>query len=157
MKASIKQNRDTLGTVKLSNFLGISKKVFILGVLGIVLGLSSLAFFLSGGEGIDGDKWQAVFLENNQVYFGRLTISKNFYVLSDVFYLQTEKGENELGVVASNAADIEDDNPNAKLVKLGNELHGPEDRMFIEKSRLLFWENLKDASTIVKSIDAYYQ
>jgi hypothetical protein len=109
----------------------------------------------SGQDSPKKDKWQAVFLENSQVYFGKLTISSDFYILEKVYYLQTEK---EKGM----AEQIEPENINqdnkeeiTKLIKLGNELHGPEDAMFIEKSKVMFWENLKNGSNIVSSINAY--
>ena len=145
---------------KLLDLIKAPKKVYLL-VLGIALGLSILVLFWPGGgeENINKSGWQAVFLDNNQVYFGKLTLSSDFYILSNVFYLQTEsgEGEDELSDIASDAVDVEDKKTNAKLVKLGNELHNPEDEMFIEKSKILFWENLKATSTIVRSIEAYYQ
>ena len=42
--------------------------------------------------------------------------------------------------------------PETTLAKLGSEVHGPEDKMQINKDHVLFIEDLKDDSTVVKSI-----
>jgi hypothetical protein len=41
------------------------------------------------------------------------------------------------------------------LIKLGNEVHGPEDSMVIERSQVLFFENLKNDGKVVDSINKY--
>ena len=90
---------------------------------------------------VDDKKWQAVFLENGQVYFGKLAeYDQNYVTLSDVYYLKT-------------AADLEKDSANLNLIKLGGELHGPEDEIFITKDSVLFWENMKNTSRVVQSIE----
>ena len=60
---------------------------------------------------IDSDAYQAVFLTNDQIYFGRLkNISSDYLILSDVYYVKV----NESGA--------------GQLVKLGaGEPHGPRD------------------------------
>ncbi len=46
--------------------------------------------FSAGFPGANGGGYQAFFLVNNQVYFGKLNnYSKEYIVLRDVFYLQT--------------------------------------------------------------------
>lgn len=88
---------------------------------------------------IDKNSYQAVFLVTNQVYFGKLTIDGDSYLLTDVFYL-------------SQPAD-----PNAKgqLVKRGNELHGPKEPMIIPAHSVLFLENMRDDSEVVVAIKAF--
>jgi hypothetical protein len=88
---------------------------------------------------VSSQKWQAVFLSNNQVYFGKLHDLNDTYVtLTNVYYLRT-------------ASDL-DSGSNLNLIKLGGELHGPEDQMYIPKKSILFWEDMKDASHVVQSI-----
>jgi len=41
------------------------------------------------------------------------------------------------------------------LVKLGQELHGPEDIMHVNRSQILFYEYLRDDSQLVKTIENY--
>jgi hypothetical protein len=86
-------------------------------------------------------KWQAVFLSNNQVYFGKLANESASYVtLSDVYYLRT-------------AGDLDNQSAsNLNLIKLGGEVHGPENTIYIPKSSILFFENMKDNSRVVQTI-----
>ena len=88
-------------------------------------------------------KWQAVFLTNNQVYFGRLeNVDAQYVTLSDVYYLRTASA---LDDQAGGGTDL-------NLIRLGGEVHGPENTIYIPKSSILFWENMKDSSSIVQTI-----
>lgn len=124
--------------------------IWIIMILAIVIG--GAIWWYSSGQGlgtapiieeIASGEYQAVFLDNGQVYFGKLkTAKQEFYTLTDVFYLQT-------GAVGL------DQNSNLSLVKLGNEAHGPEDRMEINKEHILFVEDMKSESKVVKAIQDY--
>lgn len=97
---------------------------------------------------IKRDGYQAVFLTNNQVYFGRLTqIDKSYLTMTHVYYLQVQQPlqqqENETN---------QQQPQQASLSKLGSEVHGPEDTMYISRDQVLFWENLKDDSKVVQAI-----
>jgi hypothetical protein len=94
-------------------------------------------------ERIASGEYQAVFLDNGQVYFGSLSeISRDFYSLTDVYYLQTGSASVELGA-------------NLALTKLGSEAHGPQDRMEINKTHILFVEDMKEDSKVVQAIQQY--
>ncbi len=93
--------------------------------------------------------YQAVFLDNGQVYFGKLSQSGKSYKLSDIYYLQAGESLQQAASTSGGAT------PNIQLIKLGSELHGPTDAMYIERSNLLFWENLKDDSKVVEAIKKY--
>ena len=109
------------------------------------------------GSPVDSAKYQAVFLTNGQVYFGKLQKSvDNYYKLTDVFYLQATQ------TAATENSETESQNPQdpagetgVQLIKLGNEVHGPEDEMIIDRSQVLFIENLKDDGKVVDSIKKY--
>ena len=89
--------------------------------------------------------YQAVFLDNGQVYFGKLDrTNSDFYALTDVFYLK------------AGAAGI-DQTANVALSKLGFEAHGPTDRMELNKSHILFIEDMKSDSKVVQAIQQYKQ
>lgn len=111
-----------------------------------------LVVFLVQSEGfpvIDDNTYQAVFLTNNQVYFGELKdYSDEYVILENIFYLQASDPLQQVSVLGST------DDSNINLVKLGDELHGPEDKMFIPKERILFWENLKTDSAVARAITA---
>ncbi len=80
----------------------------------------------------------AVFLDNNQVYFGKIVSqSEHELVLKNVYYL------------AANSATTAD---HFKLVKLGDELHGPTDNMMVNMSHVVFYEKLRPDSKVVESI-----
>ena len=85
-----------------------------------------------------GSAYQAVFLNNGQVYFGKLSNEDGLYPkLHDVFYVQVTEPQN------------------INLVKLGSELHGPTDEMKISRTQILFIENLRADSQVVQSILQY--
>jgi hypothetical protein len=113
------------------------------GLLALWLALGIFQFSSIGTfPAVDNTKWQAVFLSNNQVYFGKLENDDSAYVtLSDVYYLRTASDLDQSGGSSLN------------LIKLGGELHGPEDVMYIPKSTVLFWENMKDTSQVVETIE----
>ncbi|MBI2410284.1 MAG: hypothetical protein HYV32_00105 [Candidatus Kerfeldbacteria bacterium] len=98
------------------------------------------------------DTTQAVFLSDGQVYFGDITeINKSTLALEHVFYLQEnqklQSGESET---------LPGDASNFSLVKLGtSELHLPQDTMVINRDEVMFWENLKTESPVVKAITNY--
>jgi hypothetical protein len=105
----------------------------VLLVLIALLVLAIAAFTAFGGSSqekiIKGDKYQAVFLNNGQVYFGHIKdINKSFVNLDSIYYLQT----NNTGSDTTAAA-----NSNVTLVKLGCELHGPYDQMVINADQVL--------------------
>ena len=100
---------------------------------------------------IKTDKYQAVFLnsQDGQVYFGKLSVyNDNLYVLNDIYYVRVENPVQPEGQNQQQQANI-------SLAKLGNELHGPEDVMYIQKDQVLFWENLKDEGQVVEAITNY--
>ena len=116
-----------------------------------VLALLGLAYknTLGASSQINKDKFQAVFLNSadGQVYFGKLKdLDKEYYELSDIYYVRVEQ-------VQPNAN--EQPQQNISLAKLGNEIHGPEDFMYIRKDHVMFWENLKDDGQVVKAINDY--
>lgn len=92
-------------------------------------------------------KYQAVFLNGGQVYFGKIgEFNEKYLTLSDIFYLRVNQQVQPGQTTASN---------DVSLAKLGSELHGPEDRMVINRSEVQFWENLKDDGQVVKAITTY--
>ena len=98
--------------------------------------------------------YQAVFLTNGQVYFGKLSQAGDDYTtLKDIYYLQVVQpplqGQQQPGQAQAQAQ------PQISLVKLGSELHGPVDEMKITKSQVLFYENMKDDSQVVQAIKNY--
>lgn len=103
---------------------------------------------MASPDGVKTDRYQAVFLTNGQVYFGKLSnVNKDYVDLTDIYYLQVQQS-----VQPADAKAAADQNPQVSLAKLGSELHGPEDQMKISRDQVLFWENLKDDSKVVDAI-----
>jgi hypothetical protein len=96
---------------------------------------------------VDSKAYQAVFLDNGQAYFGKITtISKDTIILEDIFYLNTGTVDKAGNPTAG---------ANVSLVKLGGELHKPEDKMVIERKNNAFWENIKSDGAVAKAIKEY--
>ena len=125
------------------------KAVFVfisLTLAGLLIFQIINVFLLSSDfPNVQEDAWQAVFLSNNQVYFGHLEeLNKGYVALTDIYYLQA----NQLLQQGAAAPDL-------SLVKLGSELHGPQDLMYIPKENIIFWENLGGNSQIVQAINNF--
>jgi hypothetical protein len=109
---------------------------------------------LKTGDFIKSD-YQAVFLTNGQVYFGKLEIDRGWIVLKDIYYLQVKEDlQAATGSTTPPTSTNNNQQQSIQLVKLGSELHGPEDTMYIAKDKILFWENMKDDSKVLESIRA---
>jgi len=112
------------------------------GAISIFPAISSLKYDRYDKKSfIDSDAYQAVFLMNDQIYFGHLkNISSDYLILSDVYYVKIDQ---------SGAG---------QLVKLGaGEPHGPKDEMIINQDQVLFWENMRFDSQVVKTIQSIQQ
>jgi hypothetical protein len=129
-----------------------NKKVWIAVIaVVVVLVLGALGWWgynnMASPDGIKKNQYQAVFLTNGQVYFGKVSNVNSGYVdLADIYYLQVQQS------VQPDAKAASSENPQVSLAKLGSELHGPEDQMKISREQILFWENLKDDSKVVEAI-----
>lgn len=93
--------------------------------------------------------WRAVFLTNNQVYFGHFSYIPFLptITLKDIYYLQVSQP-----IQPQTPEQVQ---PEIKIVKFGKEIHGPKDKMVIPKSQILFWEDLRDDSPVAKAIQEY--
>jgi len=102
---------------------------------------------------VSADGWQAVFLTNGQVYFGKIVKeTDDMILLQNIYYLQVAQSPQP----APEAAAAANAN-NLSLVKLGNELHGPTDEMKINMSQVLFTERMKADSKVVDAIVRYLE
>ncbi len=143
--------------------LKYSPKALRIGFVALLFAATALivtlavAFSLGGrGDSLGGgsesklvkqDKYQAVFLNGGQVYFGKIKEFNGRYIkLDDIYYLRVQQQ------VQPGSQEPKQD---ISLAKLGNELHGPEDSMAINREQVIFWENLKDDGQVVKAIIDY--
>jgi small nuclear ribonucleoprotein (snRNP)-like protein len=114
---------------------------------------------------VDSKNYQAVFLTNGQVYFGKL---KNYDtenpILEDVYYLmeggplQEVGGGEAVSDVEEGAESVEPSSqqlvqsPGFTLVKLGDEVHAPKDKMILNRAHILFVEDLKGDGRLMKAL-----
>ena len=153
-RTEVKNNRK-LGIGGKSQHVAAGLLMFSLAIVGIAV----LALMLLNGktavqkenERVLDATYQAVFLDdsNGQVYFGKLeAINGDSYRLSDIYYVQVQSAiQPDSGKEATTSK--------ISLAKLGNELHGPIDTMYINRSHVLFWENLKTSGQVVCAINDY--
>lgn len=95
---------------------------------------------------VNSKEYQAVFLTNSQVYFGKIkTITSNTIELDNIYYLTPNQA-------SQNGTSSTAQNTQLTLVKLGSEIHAPEDSMLIDRHQVLFWENLKDSGKVAQAI-----
>lgn len=120
--------------------------LLIVGIL-IVVNLVLILFLLSikinsnrstFNKITDPATYQAVFMDNDQIYFGRLkNVDPNseYLLLTDVYYVKVN--EDSVG----------------QLIKLGQiEPHRPTNEMIINRDHILFWENLTLDSPVTQTI-----
>ncbi len=114
----------------------------------ILLGLTVFFYFQTISKDYSS-KYQAVFLTNGQVYFGKVTSEDHeWIVMEDVYYLKLKQSLQGQGSKELSESDV-------TLAKLGNEIHGPTDMMKINKKQTLFIENLSKDSKVLSAIQDY--
>jgi hypothetical protein len=114
----------------------------IAGLLVLVVALLSLISFQgfqAGNAPQFGSQYQAVVLNNGQVYFGRLENAASQYpIMRDVFYIVSQ-----VNPETKQVANV--------LVRRGQELHGPE-FMILNRQSILMIEPVKEDSQVAKFI-----
>ena len=121
----------------------------------VVVVIALAAWMLLSQNKLSGysKEWQAIFLTNGQVYFGQIqSTNKAEIVAQDIYYLQVTRPLQQTEEGQEQASEGQGE---LSLVKLGNELHGPTDNMYINRDHVLFIEDLKDDSNVVQAIDNY--
>jgi len=134
-------------------------KQIILAILYIVIAAAIVfAVVTTKGFGLlnrnASSNWQAVFLDNGQVYFGHMKGQNSQYVtLTNIYYLQVSPSQGSQTSTSSTTST--DANQQLTLVKLGNELHGPTDEMAVNRDHVTFIETMKSDSKVVSAINEY--
>lgn len=118
--------------------------VVILMAIGLLIKFEIFPFSLFNKN---SGEYQAVFMTNGQVYFGKLSNQNNLWLtLRDIYYLQTNPAQ-------STDTSSEQTPSSINLVKLGSELHGPTNQMQINRSSIMFIEDLRSDSNIIMAIN----
>jgi hypothetical protein len=121
----------------------------ILAILAIGGMVTKVLASAQNNTAVKNKQFQAVFLTNNQVYFGHLSqVDRDYVKLTNIYYLQVQQ---QVQPKPNEPAA----QPQVSLAKLGSELHGPEDVMYISRQQVLFWENLKKDGKVADAINEY--
>lgn len=114
----------------------------------IILGTVLVLWIVIAGNKLlvrTSDGYQAVFLDNGQVYFGKLkAANRDFLSLTDIYYLRAGSLQPSADG-APQAAGVD-------LVKLGAELHAPRDEMIINREHVLFYEDITESGQVMQLI-----
>ncbi|MDD2807849.1 MAG: hypothetical protein PHW95_05020 [Patescibacteria group bacterium] len=134
--------------------------VIVGGGLYLLVGYAGIGTDLLGGQYRLKANWQAVFLTNGQVYFGKVEkIDQHNVYLNDIYYLQVVNQPLQQSQSGDQAPIVDttkaENQQTLTLVKLGNELHGPVDMMIINRDQVVLMEDLKDDSRVVQAINDY--
>jgi hypothetical protein len=83
--------------------------------------------------------WKAVFLDSNQVYFGRFVYLPftSTVKLHDVHYLKPGSVTTEAGAL-----------PDLVVLPVEDDAHGPTSKMTITKSHILYYQKLQPGTTL---------
>jgi len=133
---------------------GSSYRVIIWVIVAIlILAVGYFGFVFAKGD-LGGDDaafvgsegYHAVFLSNKLTYFSKIEESGDGYLkLSDIYYLRVQQ---QIQPIDPN----QQGQPEITLIKLGGEIHGPEDTMYVNREHVLFVEPLKADSNVVNAI-----
>lgn len=125
----------------------------LIGLVVIALGISTWLVMSRQQDSLNSvinkNEYQAVFFTNGQVYFGKLSVlNDNYLKLTDIYYLQTKSTDESSKLQETSNANSND----VQLIKLGSEIHGPQDQMAISRSQVLFVENIKPDGKVAQAI-----
>ena len=137
---------------------GDNKLLPLVVVAAVILVIGGGYYFLKGrGGGITSGEYQAVFLTNDQVYFGKIAKSNSDeVVLKDVFYLLIRQPTQVQAQNPEATPGAQAQQPRYELRHLGDgEPHGPLDEMSINRDQILFIEPLKEDGMVVQGIQRY--
>lgn len=148
-----------LSSKHILNF-NLKAKVFVIATVifvGLVLAVRQPGWLSSGKKLLSGeskgsifgspkveplDGFWAVYLDSGQVFYGKKDKSdKNYVVMSNVFYYHPAIKLTTSG--------------NVRLVKVGTEIHQPQDFVYVNKVHIDRQEQLTDDSKVVKAIKQY--
>jgi hypothetical protein len=148
--SSPKPSSGKIKKLKPNNWVTATSVALLFSISILLLALAIKIFITDSNREsgfIDKSKMQAVFLNNGQVYFGKITdLNSQYLNMAGIYYLRVNQ-QVQPGRQASQN--------DVSLVKLGCELHGPQDLMTINREQITFWENLKDDGQVAKAVAEY--
>lgn len=115
--------------------------IVVLGVflIGVLIAATVWLVFPKGQQ-INTSTYQAVYLTNGQMYFGKLQNTDGAYLTIKSPYMPQSTSSPQ-------------DTASA-IIKVKNQLWGPEDSIAIRSDQVSFWQNLRDDSKVTQAIKA---
>jgi hypothetical protein len=99
-------------------------------------------YSLPKGQQINRQQYQAVYLVNGQMYFGKLqNVDGQYLQLLSPYMPETSTNNQSTQTSGS-------------LIRVKNQLWGPEDSIAIRADQVAFWQNLRDDSKVTQAIKA---
>lgn len=133
-------------------WLKVSSVLLLFAGTAIVIGIIALLLVNPGNESrlVEKNNYQAVFLDNGQVYFGKInSLNGSSLDLVSVYYLNVDN--------STQSTEGTETQQKVTLKKLGCELHGPADRMVINREHVVFWENLRSDGKVTEAIKEWVE
>ena len=85
------------------------------------------------------DRYQAVYMQTGQIYFGKLQNTHGPYLtLTHVFTLQGSSGQQA--------------SENTNIIQVMRQVYGPDDSMALRADQVQFWQNLRSDSKVAQAI-----
>lgn len=142
-----KRNEKKKEDLPIKSSIGKKLKMIIPIVVVVAASLfGSLIWYKSSAN--ENKSRQAVFLTTGQVYFGYIDdVDSEIVTLRDVYYMKTTEA---MAMAKGEANKI-------SLIKLGSEPYRPEGTLKINRSQILYFQNISSESRINTAIDASNQ
>lgn len=119
----------------------IRSRLFLI-ILHILIFLAVFILFYHNNLIYRDKNYYAVFLTNDQIYFGQIAKNTgNFMKLNNVYYLQ----QASTSAKTSTAKQV-------SVTRLESEFHKPVNGMIINKDQILYYEKLQVNSQVLKAI-----
>ncbi len=109
-------------------------------VIGAVL---ALTYLVPKGERVDTSGYQVLYVASGQVYFGKLQNTSGDYMVMDQAYTTQEQVSSQDNVAAQTS-----------IIKVSQQVYGPQDTISIKSDQVVFWQNLRDDSKVVQAIES---
>ena len=128
----------------------IKRLTFFLAV--ILIGAVLFWLFFSRSEDKTADlteaaDWYTIKLVNEEIYYGQVSdVSADPVVIQNVYYNYGQQEDEKKAM---------DETGNIRLVKRGQETHGPDGTMNIVRSQVLYLESLRKDSKVLQAILEY--
>lgn len=116
-------------------------------VLLVIIILGSYWLLHRNDQTVLHDRYQVVYLVTGQIYFGKLQNTGGQYLtLKNVYTVdnQATSSNDTTGSVTTPS----------KILKVSQQVYGPDDSMAIRADQVQFWQNLRTDSKVVKAIES---